>query len=29
MVEYKCKRCHYIAKQKSNYNDHLHRKKSL
>ena len=26
MVEYKCKRCHYIAKQKSNYNDHLHRK---
>ena len=26
MVEYKCKRCKYIAKQKSNYNDHLHRK---
>lgn len=26
MVEYKCKRCNYIAKQKSNYKDHLNRK---
>jgi hypothetical protein len=26
MVEYKCERCHYIAKQKSNLKNHLQRK---
>ena len=27
MVEYKCERCHYVAKQKSNLKSHLQRKK--
>jgi hypothetical protein len=26
MIEYKCKRCHYIAKQKNHYKNHLNRK---
>ena len=26
MVEYKCERCHYIAKQKGDYKKHLNRK---